>query len=393
MSDLCQTPLVNSDDCDFDLTDDELRAARTVKWAVAPEPQIAAWVAELDVRPCPVVLEAVQDAVSRGTFGYSPFDSLTGLPHATASFQATRFGWDVDADLVVGCGDVMSGVGLALDYLCEPGPVIVPVPAYPPMLGILPLSGRSAVPVPFTHRGDSPACLDLEAINHALAQGARTVLLTAPHNPLGRVFTPQELLALRDVVNTHGARVISDEIHAPLVLPGATHTPYASLPDTAHHTTTVTAASKAWNIPGLKCAQVIAGNAADAAVLRSLPYIANHGTSPLGVAATLAAYRDGGPWLDNVLAHLDRQRTLLDELMATHLPHLPYTRIEATYLVWIDVRPSAAPDPVLAARAAGIEISAGADFGAGFEGFARLNIGTSAERLERIVAALGAAWS
>jgi len=392
VDELCQTPLVTSDDCDFDLSDDDLRAARTVKWAITPAPQVAAWVAELDVRPCPVVLQAVQDAVSRGSFGYSPFDSLTGLPQATAAFQAARFGWEVDSDLVVGCGDVMSGVGLALDYLCEPGPVIVPVPAYPPMLGILPLSGRSAVPVEFTKSDNAPACLDLDAIDHALGHGARTVLLTAPHNPLGLVFGPAELMALRDVVNHHGARVISDEIHSPLVLAGAKHTPYASLPDTAHHTTTVTAASKAWNIPGLKCAQVIAGNAADAATLRSLPYIANHGTSPLGVAATLAAYRDGGPWLDNVLVHLDRQRTLLDELMATHLAHLPYTRIEATYLVWIDVRPAEVADPVLAARAAGIEVSAGADFGAGFEGFARLNIGTSAERLTRIVAALGSAW-
>ena len=376
---------------DFELSDEQMRATGLLKWNYQPASVLPAWVAEMDCRPCPPVHEAIRMAVARGTFGYPLFDHLSGLPEATVEFMEQRFGWQVDPSMVIGCADVMAGVGLALEYLCESAPVIVPTPAYPPFLNIVPLLGLELKMVDCVINNGRYE-LDLNGIDAALAAGARTVLMCQPHNPLGRAFTIDELTALRDVVNRHGARVISDEIHAPLVLPGATHVPYASIHDTANHVTTITAASKAFNIPGLKCAQVITGNAADRDRLRSLHYVANHGIAPLGIHATVAAYRWGSSWLDSLIEHLDSQRALTSALIEERLPHVSYIAPEATYLSWLDVRASGLTDPAATARDGGVELSIGRDFGADYSGYARLNFATSAERLERIIDRLSAAW-
>ncbi len=378
---------------DFDLSDDELRSTGSVKWTWAPPDVLPAWVAEMDVRPCPVVADAVHDGVDRGAFGYPAADHATQLPQACAQFVHRRLGLEVDPGRVVVCGDVMAGIRLVLDALCEPAPVVVPVPSYPPFLDIVPLTGRELVTVACTSAGGLPV-LDVEAVEAALAAGARTVLLSQPHNPLGRSFTGAELAALRDAALRHGARVISDEIHAPLVLPGARHTPYAAVEGTAGHATTLVAASKAWNIPGLKCAQILAGGDADLAALRGVPHVANHGTSSLGVIASIAAYTGGEPWLEGVLSHLAGQRDLFGRLVAELLPGLSWTPMQATYLAWLDARPTGLADPAAAARERGrVLVNPGRDFGPGYEGFVRVNLATSAERLERVVRALAAAWA
>jgi cysteine-S-conjugate beta-lyase len=383
---------VTSARCDFDVTDSELRAAGSVKWTWQPPEVLPAWVAELDVRPCPAVTAALREAIDRGAFGYPATDDVTGLPQATATFLARRFDRPVDPDTVLGCGDVMAGVRLALETLCERAAVVVPVPTYPPFLDVVPLTGRLAVPVHCIVDAAGRHALDLDAVAAALAAGARTVLLSQPHNPLGRVFDAAELAGLRDVVDRYGARVISDEIHAPLVLAGAVHTPYAGLPGTAGHTTTVVAASKAWNIPGLKCAQLVAGTPEEADRLRAVPHVANHGVSPLGIVATIAAYGDRSGWLDSLLDQLAARRELFGRLLAERLPQVRWIPNEATYLAWLDVRGTGVADPADAARRAGVAVSAGRDFGPGYQGFARLNLGTSAERLTRIMERLGRAW-
>lgn len=377
---------------DFDLTDDELRATGSIKWAAAGPDVLPAWVAEMDVRPCPAVARAVHEAVDRGAVGYPAADPDTGLPQVCAEFAGRRLGLATDPERVVLCGDIMSGVRIVLDTLCEPAPVVVPVPSYPPLLSVVPLTGRALVPVPCTSSAGLPV-LDLDAIGHALADGARTVLLTQPHNPLGRAFTGEELAGLRDLVTRYGARVISDEIHAPLVLPGARHTPYAALGGTADHVTTLVSATKAWNVPGLKSAQIIAGSDADLAALRAVPLVANHGTSLLGIIASVAAYGQGEPWLDGVLEHLTARREQFATLLAEHLPQLPWTPGQATYLAWLDARPTGLGDPAgQALRAGRVMVNPGRHFGPGYDGFVRVNLATSAERLERIVHGLARAW-
>ncbi|NLT53292.1 MAG: aminotransferase class I/II-fold pyridoxal phosphate-dependent enzyme [Actinomycetales bacterium] len=383
----------SAEEPDFDLGDEELRATGWLKWAHPGPDVLPAWVAELDVRPCPAVLDALHEAVDRSGYGYPPPDRLTGLCEATAAFLDRRFGWTVDPARVVLTGDVMAGMRLVVETLCEQAPVVVPVPTYPPFLDLPALTGRPIITVPLAGDGHGRDVLDLAAVDAALAAGARTVLLAAPHNPTGRVFDAAELAALRDVVCRHRARVISDEIHAPLVLPGARHVPYASLDGTEGQVTTLVAASKAWNLAGLKCAQIVAGSAEDLRRLRAVPPMVNHGTSPLGIVAALAAYTAGDPWLDGLLVHLDRMRSLLSRLLAERLPAVHWQPPEGTYLAWLDVRGTGVEHPAELAMARGrVMISRGRDFGAD-DGFVRVNLGTSAERLERIVERLAEAWT
>jgi cysteine-S-conjugate beta-lyase len=375
-----------------DLDENALRARRSIKWDAAADGVLPAWVAETDFAPCPAVQRAVEDAVARGAYGYPVRDDRSGLPEVTARFCSRSWGWDVDPTSVVMVGDVMAGILLALTTLCEKAPVVVPTPTYPPFLDVVPLAGRQRVDVPLDPDA-ATAGLDLGRIDGALAAGARTVLLCNPHNPWGRAFRADELEGLRDLVVRHGARVVSDDVHAPLVLPGARHVPYASLPGTAEHTTTVLSASKAWGIPGLKCAQVVTGTAADRAALRSLPLAANHGTSPLGIAANVAAYSAGAPWLDALVERLAGNREHLDYLVPRCLPGVRMRRLEATYLAWLDVRALGHDSPGGVALARGrVIVNDGRAVGAGGEGHVRLNIATSRERVTEAVERLAAAW-
>jgi cysteine-S-conjugate beta-lyase len=374
-----------------DLDEDELRRRNTLKWAVAADGELAAWVAETDFGHSPEVLRAVAEMVARGGFGYPPPERRTGLPEATAAFLGRRFGWTVDPADVRLCGDVMAGVQLALTVLAEDAPVVVPTPTYPPLLDVVPMAGRKPVPVPAVKEGDRVG-LDLDGIDTALREGARTVLLANPHNPVGRVYERAELEALRDVVLRHGARVVADEIHAPLVLPGATHVPYASLPGAREHTVTVLSASKAFNVPALKCAELVLGSSADAHAWRAMPSVANHGSSTLGIAANLAAFTEGDAWLDELVGHLDRARVVFREEMARHVLRARVLPMEASYLAWVDVRGYGLEDPAEVCRRLGrVVVNDGRTFGPGGEGHVRVNIGTSLDRIREIVRRLALA--
>jgi cysteine-S-conjugate beta-lyase len=379
-----------------DLTDSELRARGGLKWTMPPADVLPAWVAESDVAPAPVITERLHALVDRGDFGYPPFDADNGVPEAFCEFAQDRWSWSVDPGRVVLTGDVMAGVLLALTTLCEKAPVVVPTPAYPPFLDVVPLAGLPLVTLPLG--GLDHAELDLDRIARALADGARTVLLCNPHNPWGRAFRRDELEGLRDVVARFGARVISDEIHAPLVLPGATHVPYATLDGTADHVTTVLSASKAWNLPGLKCAQLVTGNDADLAALRALPFVANHGLATPGIASTLAAYSEGRPWLDAWVQRLGSNRDLFTGLVSERLPGVRMRPLQATYLAWLDVRalglggPGQPVPSEVALERGRVMVNDGRTFGPGGEGHVRVNLATSPQRIERIVDALAYAW-
>ena len=175
------------------------------------------------------------------------------------------------------------------------------------------------------------------------------------------MHTRAELEGIRDVVTRHGARVVSDEIHGPLVLPGAEHVPYLSLEGTADHAVAVVAASKAFNIPGLKCAQIVDRRRRDPRPAgRRSRWPATTRGAPLGVVASIAAYDDGDPWLAALIERLDQQRTLLGELLAEHLPEARMRPLEATYLAWLDLRAYGHDDPaeVILGRG-GVRVSPG----------------------------------
>lgn len=374
-----------------DLTDDEARRALVCKWGCVGEHELPAWVAEMDYAPAPPVLSAVQEALGRGMTGYPRFGAGGALGSAYAGFADRHYGWTVDPEQVIAVSDVTAGIRLALDVLSDPAPVVLPTPAYPPQLDVSGVTGRDLVPVPLSP--DAPdAALDLDGIDRALAGGARTVLLTQPQNPLGRVYRRSELEGLRDVVTAHGARVVSDEIHAPLVLPGAEHVPYLSIPGTAEHAVAVVAASKAFNTAGLRCAQLVTADPATRDRLVDVPMVRNDSWSPLGVVAAEAAYTQGDAWLASLVARLDELRTLLGRLVADHLPEARMRPLEATYLAWLDLRAYGHRDPAAVVRErAGVVLAPGHDYQPGLDGHVRLNIATSHERLTEIVRRLATA--
>lgn len=377
-----------------DYTDDEARRAIVCKWGQVDDDVLPAWVAEMDYALAPVVEEAVVDAVRLGLTGYPAFD-VDGdggeLGTAYAGFAARHFDHRVDPEWVIPVVDVTAGVRLALDVLSEPGPMVMPVPAYAPQLAVPELTGRQRVDLvldPDAERAE----IDLDRLDALLRAGARTLLLTQPHNPWGRVFTREELEGVRDVVVAHGARVISDEIHAPLVLPGAEHVPYLSLEGTADHAVAIVAASKAFNTAGLRCAQLVVPDEAARKAVLEVPVARNDSWSPLGVVAAVAAYTRGDEWLAALVARLDGQRRLLGELLATHLPAARMRPLEGTYLAWLDLRGYGHAEPAAVALERGrVRLAPGHDYQPGLEGHARLNIATSPERLTEIVRRMAAA--
>lgn len=324
---------------DFDaISAADLRDAGSVKWTTFPD-TIGAWVAEMDFGLAPAVSEALKDTLDRGLTGYLPQQVARDMSEATASWYTDSYGWAVPAERVHHVPDVIAAFELALEKFTAPGSaVIVPTPAYMPFLFVPKLHGREVIEVP-SIEVDGRMTMNLEAIARAFDEGAGMVVLCNPHNPLGTVFRRDELLALADVVAAKGGRVFSDEIHAPIVYRPAQHIPYASVSEqAASHTITAASASKAWNLAGLKCAQVILSNDADAEAWESFGMWAGHGTSTLGVLANTAAYSAGAQWLDNVVDYLDGNRRLLADLVAEHLPRARMTLPEGTYIALIDFR-------------------------------------------------------
>jgi cystathionine beta-lyase len=334
------------------------------------------------------------DAVERAQFGYLPPGLAAAMGEACAAWQADNYGWAIAPTDVIPLPDVIHGMSVAIEHFSRPGsPVILPVPAYMPFLDVPALHGRETLFVDMVRDGERYV-YDLEALDRAFAAGGHLLVLCNPYNPLGRVMEAAELDDIAAVVERHGGRVFADEIHAPLVFPGHRHVPHASRSaTTAAHTVTATSASKAWNLPGLKCAQLIVSNDADRAVLESLGPWATLGTSTLGAVANTAAFAHGGPWLDAVLAYLDRNRHLLVELLATHLPGVQYTPPEGTYLAWLDCRPLGLPSGLgdFFLEHADVALVDGARCGTPGEGFVRLNIATTAAILTRIVEQMSAA--
>lgn len=374
-----------------DLTDAEARRALPLKWGCVEPDVLPAWVAEMDYAVAPVVVEAVQQALGDQMTGYPAFAGGGRLGAAYAGFAQRHYGQTIDPRRVLPVVDVTAGIRLVLDVLSGPGPMVLPVPAYPPQLQVAQVTGRDLVTLALD--SDAPeVSLDLDRLDQALAGGARTVLLTNPHNPLGRVYSRAELEGLRDVVVRHGARLVSDEIHAPLVLPGAEHVGYLDLEGTADHAVALVAASKAFNTAGLRCAQIVTADEATHRTLAEVPMVRNDSWSPLGVVAAIAAYEQGDAWLAALVDRLDAQRTLLARLLAEHLPAARMRRLEATYLAWLDLRAYGHDDPAdVALRKGRVLVEPGHRYQPGLCGHVRLNIATSPERLGEIVRRLAAA--
>jgi cystathionine beta-lyase len=319
-----------------DLTVEDLRGALGVKWTKFPD-NIGAFVAEMDFRTAPSVIDALREAVDAGFFGYLPEQKALELSQACAAWYRQNAGWEIPAERIHPLPDVIKGLEATLEYYApKGGKVIVPTPAYMPFLFVPTIYNREIVQVPM-REVNGRFEYDLDAIDAAFADGGEVLIVCNPHNPVGRVLTRDEMLAISEVVDRHGGRVFSDEIHAPLVYQGHRHLPYASVSEVAAgHTITAIAASKAWNLAGLKCAQIVLSNEADVETWEQRASWASHGTSTLGVVASIAAYTTGEGWLEDILAYLDGNRRRLGELVDDLLPGVDYQMPEGTYLAWLN---------------------------------------------------------
>jgi cystathionine beta-lyase len=382
------------------ITIDELRARGSVKWSRGGPDAIGAFIAEMDFGAAPPIKAALIDAIERADFGYLSDRAAAEMAEACAGWQAGRYGWAVDPARIRPLSDVITGLQAAITVFSRPGsPVILPTPAYMPFLTTPASLGREVIQVPMVADAAGRPVLDLAGIDAAFKRGGHLLVLCNPCNPVGRVYDRAELAAVAGVVAANNGRVFADEIHAPLIYPGTGHLPYASISAvTAEHAVTATAASKGWNLPGLKCAQLMLSNDIDAAIWAQEGRMFEHGASTPGVQATIAAYRHGGPWLDDVVGYLDGSRRLLAELLAEHLPSVRYRPPDGTYLSWLDCRdlfaatgPGAAVPAEFFLAKAQVVLTDGAACGDIGRGHVRLNFATPRPILTEIVRRLAGA--
>ncbi len=376
-----------------------LRARGSFKWTAPGPDGLGAAVAEMDFGAAPPILDALVGLSADANFGYLPPPLAGELAAVCAEFEQRRYGWPVDPALIHHVPDVIKALEIAITHFSRPGsPVILPTPAYMPFLSVPGYLGREIIQVPMLDDAGL-FTLDLGAIDDAFSAGGHLLIFCSPCNPLGRVFTGAEMAQLTSVVDRHGGRVFADEIHAPLVYPGTRHIPYASTSDTAAaHTLTAVSASKAWNLPGLKCAEVILSSEPDQQRWEQMGFFAAHGASNPGVVANIAAFRHGEAWLDAVLGYLDDSRRLLASLLRRHLPQVRYRPPDGTYLAWLDCTAMDLPDSpgALVTDRGRVTVVDGPAFGAGGAGAFRLNFATPqpilALMVERMAAALSPAW-
>ena len=372
------------------LTLDQLRAKPGAKWHRTPD-AIAAWVADMDFAPAPVVVAALQAVVAGGDLGYPDWRHNTGGSPATDVFVArcaSRYGWHIDEADTVELNDVVQGIQIALHLCTQPGDrVVVHTPSYPPFLRSVEDSGRVVLPVPATRSSSSPTgwSFDHDALDAELTvTPARVLLLCHPHNPTGHVFSEAELRSLAAIADRHDLLIVSDEIHADLTFGPLVHQPIALF--APERTITLHSASKAFNLAGLRYAVMHIGSSEFRSLLKELPAHLLGATNLMAATATQAAWCDGDEWLAAVLAHLDRQRSLLAALLIESLPAIGYVPPAATYLAWLDCRAlGVGDDPANAFLGGGVRLSQGPDFGSEGLGCARLNFATSPTLLREIV--------
>ena len=383
-------------DFDFESVSlDWLHTKPGVKWNRTPN-AIAAWVADMDFAPPPVVVDALQGALAAGDLGYPDWREPVGGAPATDVFIercARRYGWYIDQRDTMEINDVVQGIQIVLHLCTEPGDrVVVHTPTYPPFLHSVEDDGRVVVPVPAQRSAGSPTgwTFDYDALDATLNESpSKVLLLCHPHNPTGHVFDTAELQVLAALAERHNLLIISDEIHADLTFGSAVHQPMNLF--AAGRTVTIHAASKAFNLAALRFAIMHVDAPAVRAALNRVPAHLFGATNLMGAAAAEAAWRDGDKWLTAVLAHLDRQRALLGSLLGELLPGVVYTPPAATYLAWLDCRAlGLGDDPSVTFLERGVRLSEGPNFGSDGSGFARLNFATSSAVLREIVGRMAA---
>lgn len=363
-----------------------LRGLTGIKWRHYEGDVIPAWVADMDFPAAPAITDALREMVEASDFGYNPVSFGTSVQEAWSAWSARRFGWEPEIERTRLFSTSLQAIAAALwTGTGEGDGVVLLTPVYPPFFHLVTGAGRRVVECRLDECGWR---IDPDRLRAVIDTGTRALLLCNPHNPSGRAFDADELAALLSVAEEHDLLVVSDEIWGDIVYPGARHIPFASLgAETAARTVLVTAASKSFSLGGLSCAVAHIGHAGVAERIAALPPHLLGGVNALGARAAIEAWTHGERWLAGTMETLRANRDHLIERLSNELPEVSVGVPEATYLAWLDFsRTPLAADPAgeLLARTR-VGLSAGADFGAGGAGFARLNFATHRAILDEVI--------
>lgn len=362
---------------DFDKTIDR-RATNSYKWDSAPEGVLPMWVADMDFRTAPAIIDALQKRVAHGIFGYTRVPDA--YYDAVTSWFSRRHGWDIDREWIIYTSGVVPAVSAVIKALTVPGDkVIVQTPVYNCFFSSIRNNGCEIVSNPLRRTADTYE-MDFDALERCAADPrAKVMLLCNPHNPAGRVWTPDELTRLGNICLRNGVTVVADEIHCELVYQGFKYTPFASLSDAfLHRSVTCVSPSKAFNIAGLQIANIVAfDNDLRSRIDKAININEVCDVNPFGVAATIAAYNEGEEWLNQLVDYLHDNYEAMAEFCRRELPEFPITRLEGTYLVWMDCSSLGMLSDALEHALlddARLWLNAGTMYGAEGEGYMRWNI-------------------
>ena len=371
----------------------ELRTHKSEKWREYPIEVLPLPVAEMDFPIADPIKSLLLEMVSRSDLGY--LGPIPELPEAFAAFSQRHWGWSVDPHQVHIATDVGVGAVEVLRLITNPGDkVLINSPIYHNFSNWIREVHLEKIDVPFTQNGDE-WILDFDAVENAYRNGVKVHMLCSPHNPLGRVYSRSELLKFADLANKYSVVIISDEIHGPLTYSESTFVPFLSLgPISEAVGIVITAASKAWNIAGLKCALLVTQSDAMNRILMRLPIATHYRASLLGAFAAFAAFAEGDAWLEAVLVELDSNRKLLKKLLADQIPKVKYVLPKNSYLAWLDFSAIEVANPARVMLERGkVAVVAGSGFSAATKDFVRLNFATSPEILTEAVKRMAVALS
>ena len=372
----------------FDLDLDRVRNRPGIKWERHGDDVLCAWVADMDLEVPEFITNAVIERINSGGLGYGFYDEPIPVLEAFRDRMRNAFDWRVEVSEIIRVHDVIQGLELVLDTLVPPGAgVVVQTPVYPPFYSSIEGVGRRWVANPLVEM-ETGWSLDFEHLESvASQQDVSALLLCHPHNPSGFVMDKTDLAQVIEIADRHDLLVISVEIHCDLVYAPNEHLPTASISElAAQRTVTLIAATKTFNMAGLRMAFV---HTASEKYLPSLQQIRPRmigGINGLGQVATVAGWQHGDAWLSELVAGLDRNRHLLGELLNAYLPAVHYRLPEATYLAWLDCRElGLGDDPAEIFLAQNkVALSSGPDFGIEGLGHVRLNFATSPEMLQML---------
>lgn len=338
---------------------------------------IPLWIADMDFRTAPCIVEAIKNRADQGIFGYTW--RTPEYFRSIAAWQQTRNGWLPEEEKLAFAPGVVPAMRMMLTMFSQPGDkVIIQQPVYHPFADVVHNTGRELVVSPLKRDENGYYTMDLNDFEEKAKAGARYFILCNPHNPVGRVWTPEELKAVGNLCVRYGIEILSDEIHSDLMLDGHKHTCMASVsPEISAMTTTFIAPSKTFNLAGLQSSTIVFNTVerkeAYVSELKQMDIARNNCFS---LVATMAAYQNGQEWLDQLLVYLGDNMRFIREFCGEHLPELKPSTPEATYLNWIDASALGMDDAALkrfCVEKAGVAFGEGTDFGVGGSGFLRLN--------------------